>query len=111
MSLKTWIAYGKNGINIELSDNYNVQIVQPSFTKAIANPASALKKSLNTPISAPALSDFVDKKDKVAIILSDITRPVPNEIILPAVLNELKHVNQQNITLFVDLGTHRPTSE
>jgi nickel-dependent lactate racemase len=111
MPLKTWIAYGKTGLNIELSDKYNVQIVQPSFTKAMANPASALKDSLNTPISAPALLDFVDEKDKVAIIISDITRPVPNEIILPAVLNELKHVNQQNITLFVALGTHRPNSE
>jgi nickel-dependent lactate racemase len=72
---------------------------------------AALRDALQSPISAPALRDMVKSTDKVGIIFSDITRPTPNSVILPAILAELSHLSPDNIILFLALGTHRQNSE
>jgi nickel-dependent lactate racemase len=49
----------------------------------------------------------------VGVIFSDLTRPTPNHIILPAVLDELAAygIPRETITLFNALGTHRPNTD
>jgi nickel-dependent lactate racemase len=46
----------------------------------------------------------------VGIVFSDITRPTPNHIILPVILDELQFVPDENIVLLNATGTHRPNS-
>ncbi|HEY3340441.1 MAG TPA: nickel-dependent lactate racemase, partial [Anaerolineae bacterium] len=50
---------------------------------------------------------------RVGVIFSDLTRPTPNSIILPALLDELAAggVPRDAITLFNALGTHRPNTD
>ena len=38
--------------------------------------------------------------DRVGVVFSDITRPTPNHLLIPAVLAELDGVPRENITLF-----------
>ena len=68
-----------------------------------------IQDALETPISAPRLSKIISPQSKVAILVSDITRPVPTERILPPILNELtkENVNPRNISIIVATGLHR----
>jgi nickel-dependent lactate racemase len=46
----------------------------------------------------------------VAVVFSDITRPMPNDRVLPILLDELDRVPDDRITLINALGTHRPNT-
>jgi lactate racemase len=105
------LAYGKNGLAIELSDEWDVTVIEPTFVPQVPDPGAALTSALRNPIESLPLNEFVNTKDRVGIIFSDITRPTPNHLLIPAVLTELKHVPRKNITLFNALGTHRANTE
>jgi lactate racemase len=109
--MKLRISYGKNGLEIILPDDRDVSVIEPSFLPGLPDPAGAIRRALRSPLGASALSEQVQTTDRVGIIFSDLTRPTPNQIILPALLDELSHVPRENITLFNALGTHRPNTD
>jgi nickel-dependent lactate racemase len=47
----------------------------------------------------------------VGIVFNDITRPTPDHLMLPAILDELPYIPRENIILFNALGTHRPNTD
>ena len=105
------LAYGKEGLVIDLPDEWDVTIVAPRYAVGIADPLAALRQALRVPIGAAPLRDMARASDKVGIVFSDITRPSPSHLILPAILEELIHVPREQITLFNALGTHRANSK
>jgi len=109
--MKINLAYGKMGLEIELPDGLDVTVVEPEYVPGLPEPEAALREALEAPIEAPPLRDVVKADDKVGVVFSDITRPTPNHLILPAVVKELAHVPRENIALFNALGTHRPNTD
>jgi nickel-dependent lactate racemase len=49
----------------------------------------------------------VKKTDRVAIVISDITRPTPNERMVPWLLEELSHVPRSQFVILNGTGSHR----
>ena len=101
------LAYGKNGLDVDFNDAWHAQVVAPGYVPGLPDPSTALSKALHNPIGSPALAGLVKPGDRVGIIVNDITRATPNEVILKAILQELAFVKRENITLFIALGTHR----
>ena len=68
-----------------------------------------VKRALAAPIGSPHLRDIVRPGETVAIITSDITRPMPTAAVMPALLDELYAggVRPEDITLVFALGSHR----
>ena len=66
-------------------------------------------RALMEPIGSPRLKDIVCPGERVAIITSDITRPMPTAKVMPALLDELYAggVRPEDITLVFALGSHR----
>ena len=104
------LAYGKTGLQIEIPDDARVTRIENQPVSSISDPASAMQAALREPIGCKPLRDQVKSDNTVAIVFSDITRPTPNHLILPAILAELKHVPSENIILCNALGTHRPNT-
>ena len=106
--MKIRLAYGKEGIEVEVPDD--ATIVEPRFVAGIADEAAALRDAMRSPISAPPLAARVKAGDTVTIVHSDITRPMPNDRVLPVLIDELTKagIRQEDITLLNGLGTHRP---
>jgi nickel-dependent lactate racemase len=109
--MKIKLAYGKTGLEIELPDELDVTVVEPQYVPSLPDPEAALREALKSPIESPPLRELVQPGSKVGIVFNDITRPTPDHLMLPAVLNELPHVPTENITLFNALGTHRPNTD
>lgn len=103
------LAYGRTGLEIALPDTASVTVVEPAFVPAVPDQAAAVAESLRRPIGSTALRERVAPTDTVAVVFSDLTRPTPNEIIVPVVLAELAAagVPPDRITLFNSTGTHR----
>src|SRR5512136_224085 len=108
--MRVKLAYGKTGLEVELPDGYNVTLVEPRFVPGLPDPQAALRRALRAPIGSAPLRGRVKPGDKIGIVFSDITRPAPTHLMLPAVLEELD-APREAVTLFNALGTHRPNTE
>lgn len=105
--MRVKLAYGETGLWIDLPAAWDVTVVEPRFVPGLPDPARALADALRDPRGTAPLAERVCPTDRVGIVFSDITRATPHGLILPAVLSQLRHVPQENITLFCALGTHR----
>ena len=68
-----------------------------------------IRRALAEPIGTPRLSQIVKPGKKIAIITSDITRPMPTYKVMPVLLDELyaAGVKKEDITLVFALGSYR----
>ena len=68
-----------------------------------------VRRALEAPIGSPRLRELVHPGEKIAIVTSDITRPMPTYKVMPALLDELyaAGVRREDITLVFALGSHR----
>ncbi|MFO7732668.1 MAG: lactate racemase domain-containing protein, partial [Candidatus Aminicenantes bacterium] len=105
------LAYGKDGLPLELDDSLNVTVVEPAFVPALPDASAAVREALKRPIGSPPLRELVRHGMRVGVVFSDITRPAPNPLLLGAVLEVLDAVPGVEVTLFNALGTHRPNTE
>jgi len=103
--------YGKTGYPVELADTYDIDIIEPKWIESVKDQTVAISEALKTPYNSKPLKSIVTNNTKVAIIFSDITRATPYNMILPALLNELKYIPQGNISFYCSNGTHRLASE
>jgi len=108
--MRARLAYGKEGLPLELPDDLDVRVIENRFVPALANPEVELRRALRVSIDLRPLRELARRDSTVAIVFSDITRPTPNHLILPAILEELAHLPDDNILLCNALGTHRPNS-
>ena len=71
--------------------------------------AEAVRAALAQPIGAPRLRETVRPGQTVAIVVSDISRPVPSSVLLPPLLEELRlaGIPAEHITIVFALGSHR----
>lgn len=107
------LAYGKSGLKIELPDlGERLQVIEPTFVEGLADEAAALVTAMRQPINAAPLREMVRPDQKIAIVFCDITRPMPNNRVLPVVLRELEEAGaqRQNIVLINATGMHRPNN-
>ena len=104
------LAYGKTGITVPLPDRADVTVVEPRYVTGVGDPALELRKALRHPIASAPLRELVRPGARVGIAFSDITRPTPNHLLLPALVEELARVPVNDLLLFNGTGTHRPNT-
>jgi len=89
--MKVNLSYDIDGLQVDLPETSGFQGVwRPSEPPVVENPAVAIEQSLATPLQSRPLLELARGKHSVCIVISDITRPVPNKIILPPLLATLK---------------------
>jgi nickel-dependent lactate racemase len=105
------LKYGKEEVQLPLSDKNILQVLNLKEQEVLSNPEEKLKYLLKNPIGSPSLKEliFQKKAQKILIIVNDITRPTPYKIILPPLLNELDEigVNKEDIKFIIATGIHR----
>ena len=102
------IAYGESRLEVKVPD-YS-EVILPNYPVPFDNPYREIRKSILNPVNSANLKDLVDENDKVAISICDVTRPMPSQVVLSAILDELDHINKSNIEIIIATGTHRATT-
>lgn len=69
--------------------------------------------ALKNPIGCPSLREMVKGKERVAIVVSDISRLAPTSLFLPKLLEDIRRggICPQNITIVIGTGNHRPVTQ
>ena len=107
------LAFGSGISELSIPEKNVSSIILPSESTIKEEGASLIKKALENPIKSRRLSEIVNPDSRVAIIVSDVTRPTPTAKILPPLLDELYlgGAKNENITIVFALGLHRLQTE
>ncbi|BAK44260.1 nickel-dependent lactate racemase [Eggerthella sp. YY7918] len=111
--MKIEVGYGTGTQAVEVPDEKILGVLAPNKVEKGLTGVDEVRRALAEPIGTPRLRDIVRPGERIAIITSDITRPVPTYTIMPALLDELYEagVTPSDITLVFALGSHRPHTE
>ena len=103
------IGFGTYPQAVEIPDDNLEGVLKPNEVKTERVGEDAIRWALQNPIGAPRLSEIVKPGEKITIITSDITRPLPSRIILPILLEQLYDagVKKCDVTVVFALGSHR----
>jgi len=106
------IPYGQQNIKWKPPEGFSVEMIYPKDAPGIPDQIGEVVRALEEPINSKKLEDFSGIKT-VAIVISDLTRPVPNKIILPPIINKLEKmgVNPKDIKVIVGTGLHRVSTQ
>ncbi len=101
--------YGKGTQDVCVRDENLLAVLRAEPMEHIRRGPEAVGYALENPIGAPRLRTLVKPGQRVAIVTSDISRPLPSYDVLPAVLEELRlgGVAMENVTVVFALGSHR----
>jgi nickel-dependent lactate racemase len=104
------LEYGREGLEIDLPDDRVVRSLAYKRAASLRDPAATLREVLQAPTGTPPLRQLAYRKRTACIVICDVTRPVPNELILRPVLETLESVGiaRQDILILIATGLHRP---
>lgn len=104
------LRYGKRGLQVTLPPNCRATIVEKPSTPVLSNPARAIKLALDSGVDSPSLRQLASQCRTACILVCDITRPVPNQELLPPIIETLldSGIAHNDILLLVATGLHRP---
>src|SRR6476619_7217585 len=109
--MKVTLDYGRTGLDVTLpADRLIVPPLGIRDASPLANPEATLEDALANPIGTKPLAELAKGKKTACVVVCDITRPVPNKLILPPVLRTIEEagVPRSGITILVATGLHRP---
>ena len=111
--MKLEFGYGKGVQTVEVADKNLLAVLTSNPMTHERGGEEAVRHALENPIGCEKLQKIVRPGQKVAIVTSDISRPLPTWQIMPSVLDELYSagVAKEDITLVFALGSHRPHTE
>jgi len=110
--MKIHLAHGKEGLDIEVPDRNLVNVLTYDAVPPLRDPVDAVWHSLKQPAGSPPLGELAGQAKSACVVVCDITRPVPNAILLPPILQTLQDhgIERQNITILIATGLHRPST-
>jgi len=108
--MRVKLEYGRKGLYADLPDAPVVRTLHYKDAPPLPDPRAALDAVLTKPNGTPSLAEIAKGREDACIAICDITRPVPNEMILQPVLQTLEAagIPRQKITILVATGLHRP---
>ena len=108
--MKIKLDYGEKGVTVDVPDANLVKVLSMKQGQPVANPSEAIAAALENPVGCEPLSQIAKGKKDACVVICDITRPVPNALILPEILNNLESsgIPREKITILIATGIHRP---
>jgi nickel-dependent lactate racemase len=112
-TLRLTLDYGRTGLEIERPAD---RVVGPLEIKAVPpldDPEAVVAAKLARPNGTPPLAELAKGRKDACILVCDITRPVPNPIILRPLLKTLHEagIPADKVLILVATGLHRPSTE
>jgi nickel-dependent lactate racemase len=103
------LAYGRGTLSVDLPEKNVVKVLGIQSSAVLPEPMEEVRRKLANPTASEPLEKIVAGKKSACIVICDITRPVPNKIILPPILQTLEDagISDSEIVILVATGLHR----
>ncbi len=108
--MRVRLEYARTGLEVELPDERVVRKLAYKDAVPLADPIAELDSVLTHPNGTPPLAELARGRKGACIVICDITRPVPNQMILPRILATLEAagIARDKILILIATGLHRP---
>lgn len=108
--MRVHLAYGESGLDVELPDS--TVVLDPQQLPGLPEPEAAVAEAVSEPLGSPPLRDLVRQGNSVAVVVSDVTRPVPNHLILPPILDTIHTagIPRDRVVIVIATGMHRAST-
>jgi lactate racemase len=108
--MRITLDYGRTGLEVDLPDDRLVGPLTIRPADPLPDPAAAIADAIKNPVGTRPLAELARGRRNACILVCDITRPVPNRLILPPLLRTLEEngIARKDILLLIATGLHRP---
>lgn len=102
------LPYGNSSIDFLIESDKLVDLLLPNKVLTKLSGSELVRNALNNPLNGVNGFNNLHAGSKIVITINDKTRPVPNTVLLPPLLEMLSNVGvrQQNIRILIASGTH-----
>lgn len=106
------LPYGKSFVKLNLPNENVLAILKSTDFSQVSNEVDIIKNLLEEPIESEPLRSLASKSSKICIVVSDYTRAVPNKVLMPPIIEELKKacVKIDELKILIAYGLHKPVS-
>ena len=111
--MKLRFGFGAGFQEVDVPDENLIGELHANDVPVTLTGEAEVRRALSEPIGSPRLKDIVHPGETVAIVTSDVTRPMPTAVVMPALLDELYAggVRKEDVTLAFALGSHRKQTD
>jgi len=105
--------FGKDTLYTDIKDEHIIHTLVPRDTDCIVDVEKEVKRILENPLGTKPLKDIVNADEKIAIIVSDITRAwIKSDKFIIHIVNYLSNlgVSDDNMFVVTALGGHRKST-
>ena len=109
---KVSFPYGNDVVILDVPSKNLMGVLKPQEVPPLKDLGQRVGEALRHPIGTRRLREIAQKGEKAAIVINDVTRPVPNDQILPVLLEELAQggIRERDIVIVIATGVHRPNT-
>lgn len=110
--MRVRLDYGREGLEVDLPDDRVAGVLRYQPAAPLPHPQQVLADRLCAPIGCPSLAQLATGRRSACVLICDITRPVPNRLLLPPLLETLEQsgIPRERILLLVATGLHRAST-
>ncbi len=110
--MKVEMRYGTGTLPMEIPEANVAGVLEIAESVPLPDENGAVWEAIARPIASPPLAELAGGRESACIVISDITRPVPNKVILPPLLEvlEASGIPREKITILIATGIHRPNN-
>ena len=107
--MRVHLEYGREGLEAELPRQNVVKCLHYRPAEPLAEAEAAIRRRLAEPTGTPPLAELAAGRKSACVVISDVTRPVPNKLLLPPILETLEQsgISRQRILILIATGMHR----
>ncbi len=111
--MKLEFGYGNTIQTVDVDDSLLLAELLPVHPEVNCSESTEIERSLDEPIGCAGIEELFSNGGKVAVVTSDVTRPVPTYRIILPLLNRLNEagIPDSDITVVSALGSHRHQTE
>ena len=109
--MKIKLEYGKNGLWIDVPERNLMAVLDSKDKPSPADPAMVIERSLADPIGCAPLVELARGHSTACVVISDRTRPIQNDVLLPPILRQLEEAGVSDIKILIANGIHRPMTD
>ena len=104
------LPYGDGTIDLDLPD-CDLTVAEPQGAEPV-EPRDAAERAIADP-HGPRLREIADPDDEVTLVVTDVTRATPDDVLADVLLSELAAagVPREQATILLGLGLHRPMTD
>lgn len=109
--MRVELPFGREVLPVEVPDSATV--LSPTTVPPLADETGSVIEALRSPLAGPPLKERMRPGQRVAIVISDVTRPVPNRLLLEPLLAELRDagISDVDVTIVNGTGLHRANND